>query len=110
MRGRFGVLIPIGRLKWIDTAALAARFAGVGRAKQVTVDERPASWSRVLRLLDKPVAHVDAQLRILRTALAPAKLRLFRSFKLLGRLKREAPAATVSVRPAAPRRRRFGRW
>ena len=85
MQGRLGVVVPIGRLKILDRAALEARFAGIGAAKVLTVIERPASWRRVLALLERPRF---APIKLPTRSLRKAKLRLFRSFKLLGALKR----------------------
>lgn len=97
MAGRFGVVIPFGRLKHIDAPSLALRFAqaSVGKVLPRFV-ERRASWERVLRLFDRPRAALD---KLPARTLRAAKVRLFRSFKLLGALKRE-PAVVVQERVA----------
>jgi hypothetical protein len=84
---RFGVVLPFGRLKFIDAKSLAARFADAGAGKVLPrFVERRASWERVKRLVERPrIAFEKLPARTLRAA----KLRLFRSFKLLGALKRQ---------------------
>jgi hypothetical protein len=102
---RLGVLVPFGRLKLIDWQQLAARMKGRvvdASAKQIP-SERPATWARVMRLLG---SHEWQPAKLPLRTLRAAKLRLFRSFKLLGILK-SAPMVPEADTPAPRRFVRF---
>ncbi len=86
MSKRWGVVLPFGRLKYIDMALLAARFADLARAKELSFKERRASWSRVVERFDAQLQLASDKLPV--RTLRAAKLRIFRSFKLLGQYKR----------------------
>jgi hypothetical protein len=106
LQGRLGVVVPISRLKILDHAQLDARFGSLGAAKVLRVLERRASWRRVLTLLERSAtAAIDLPSKLPGRRLRKAKLRLFRSFKLLGALKATATewrgaAGSCSPRPA----------
>jgi hypothetical protein len=96
--GRFGVVVPIGRLKILDRARLEARFGAASAAKVLSFVERQATWRRIAQLLEPGLRTLGLPSKLPDRALRKAKLRLFRSFKLLGALKRPADGA----RAAAP--------
>jgi hypothetical protein len=102
-------VIPLHRVKIVDTAALAARFEGTAR-------DRAPDKARELRTERRPSRFAGRELDVLATSLPlklpprarrHAKLRLFRVFKLFDALKAEA--AAPSYRPIADRLR-LQRW
>ncbi len=105
---RLGVLVPFGRLKLIDWQQLAARMRARvvdASAKQIP-SERPSTWNRVMRLVDHHGLQEWHPVKLPLRTLRAAKLRLFRSFKLLGILK-NAPMVPEADTPAPRRFVRF---
>jgi hypothetical protein len=102
-------VIPLHRVKIVDTAALAARFEGAW-------SDRAPDKARELRTERRPSRFAGRELDLLGTALPLklpprarrfGKLRLFRVFKLFDALKAEPAAA--SYRPIGDRLR-LQRW
>ncbi len=105
---RLGVLVPFGRLKLIDWQQLAAKMRTRvvdARLKEIP-SERPSTWNRVMRLVDHHGLAEWQPVKLPLRTLRAAKLRLFRSFKLLGILK----SAPIPPAADAPAPRRFVRF
>jgi hypothetical protein len=97
------VVVPIGRLKILDRVRLEARFGAASAAKVLRVLDRRATWRRVLQLLERPAsAVIDLPGKLPGRRLRKAKLRLFRSFKLLGALKAIAPPLREAAGSCSP--------